>query len=364
MNSLDAALRRPYPKTVVAVPAKNEADRIGPCLTALNHQIYPPDAVVLLLNNCTDETDFVARALSPELRYTLHIIPITLPPDRANAGQARRMAMALAAREAGRDGILLTTDADTVVPSDWIGRNLNWLLRGADLVCGKAAVDPVEAALIPARLNADHDRERHLIQVLDDLACQIDPDPYDPPRRHAEASGASLAVWVAVFDKVGGIPPTSCGEDRAFVDALRRIDARIRHDPAIEVVVSGRVLGRAEGGMAATLQRRLVRQDELADDQIEPAESVIRRVALRGRTRSAWASRRPDRFLAEDLAIEPALLGKLLSRPFFGAAWAEIESRSPRLARTRVRFTDLPAEIEAANSLLSRLQAPETMAAE
>jgi hypothetical protein len=44
------------------------------------------------------------------------------------------------------------------------------------------------------------------------------------------------------------MPATPFGEDRAFFDALRRIDARIRHAPGARVVVSARIVGRAPGG--------------------------------------------------------------------------------------------------------------------
>ena len=360
---LATALRQACPAVVVAIPARNEADRIGPCLTALNRQQYRPDTVVLLLNNCTDETEIIARALAPRLRFRLHLICRDLPPDQANAGHARRLAMAIAAAHAGPDGMLLTTDADTILPPDWVERNLVALQNGADLVCGRIVLDPAEAALIPAHLHEDDARECCLIGLLDEIAWIVDPDPYDPPPRHTEAAGASLAVSADAFKRVGGLPALPSGEDRAFVDALRRIDARIRHDPAIEVMVSGRLLGRAEGGMADTIRRRMVRQDEFTDEQVEPAGKALHRVMLRCRARSAWSDRFADSALAADLDLDPAFLALALSRPFFGAAWAELEARSAALRRQPVRFVNLPAEIKAARRLLYRL-APEAMAAD
>ncbi len=126
------------------------------------------------------------------------------------------------------------------------------------------------------------------------MAWLVDPDPYDPPPRHVEASGASLAVWVAAFERVGGIPAVAFGEDRAFVDALRHIDAHIRHDPAIEVIVSGRITGRAKGGMADAIRRRMVRQDEFTDDS---GQSLTMRMpcaalTLRARARRGVVRRR------------------------------------------------------------------------
>ena len=65
-----------------------------------------------------------------------------------------------------------------------------------------------------------------LIALLDDLAGMLNPETHNPPPRHTEASGASLAVSVEAFRRVGGIPAIPSGEDRAFVRALWMIDAR------------------------------------------------------------------------------------------------------------------------------------------
>lgn len=364
MATSDATSEETASAIIVVVPARDEAERIGRCLASVNDQRQHPDAVLLLLNNCTDRTETIARAMAPALRFRLDIVNRDLPFGEANAGGARRCGMALAARRAGKDGVLLTTDADAIVPPDWVQRNLAALRRGADVVCGRAVIDPLEATMIPAHLHADDAREGRLIALLDEIAWILDPEPHDPLPRHTEASGASLAVSVAAFDRVGGIPAVASGEDRAFVEALRRIDARIRHDPAIEVVVSGRIAGRAEGGMADTIRRRMVQQDEFTDDQVEPAYDAFRRFDLRRRARRAWMARSVDPGLGADLDLPASVLSDALSGPYFGAAWAELESASSRLRRRRVRFADLPTETVRAQALLHRLAPLETMAAE
>jgi len=362
-ESLDSAEKQLRP-AIVAIPARDEAERIGACLTALSEQQQCPDAVVLLLNNCSDGTEDVARGLLPRLNYRLDVASRALPRPLANAGCARRLAMQLAAEQAGSSGVLLATDADTVVPPDWIGRNLAALGRGADVVCGRVTVDPWEAAMIPAHLHADDALECRLIALLDEIAWMLDPEPHDPPPRHTEASGASLGVRVEAYHRVGGIPAIPCGEDRAFVASLWRMDARVRHDPGIEVVVSGRIEGRAEGGMADAIRRRMMQQDEFADEQAEPAEDAVRRYSLRSRVRQAWLSRRADSGLAAALAVPAGLVAGAVSGPFFGAAWAELERLSPVLRRRRVRFRELSREIERAEDLLRQLAPADAMAAD
>jgi hypothetical protein len=189
---------------------------------------------------------------------------------------------------------------------------------------------------------------------LDRFAATLDPDPADPWPRHTEAAGASIAVNVAAFARAGGIPAVASGEDRAFVQALARTDGRIRHDPTIRVMVSGRIDGRAPGGMADTIRRRMQQQDEFADASLEPAVDAYRRFDFRRRARRAWRGD-PAAELAADLGIPAARLQRMLTNQHFGAAWADIEAASPFLMRRRVRFTELPGQIAYARQLLEQL---------
>jgi hypothetical protein len=266
------------------------------------------------------------------------------------------MAAQLAADLAGRDGVVLTTDADAMVADDWIERNHLAILAGADLVCGRVALAPTEAALIPSHLHADDALECELTELLDRIADRLDPDPADPWPRHTEAAGASLAVTVAAFDRVGGIPALPFGEDRAFVQAIASMDACIRHDPTVMVTVSGRTVGRASGGMADTIRRRIQQQDEFTDCNLEPAIDAYRRIDFRRRVRLAWQQppemRTPSKELAIDLGIAALTLQNMLQHRYFGEAWTGIQAASPFLVRRRVRFTDLPGQIAYARQLL------------
>ncbi len=349
---------RRHPTAVVAIPAKDEADRISACLLALARQTRTPDGVLLLLNNCSDLTEAIARNLSATLPFALYIASHAFVRAEAHAGSARRMAMQLAADLADPNAVLLTTDADTIVADDWIEQNLRSLLGGADVACGRVEVDPIEAMLIPPSLRADDALECELTGLLDRVACVLDPDPADPWPRHTEAAGASIAVTMAAFRRTSGIPAIATGEDRAFVKALARMDARIRHDPAITVTVSGRMYGRAEGGMADTIRRRIRQQDEFADDALEPAGDAYRRADFRRRARLAWRMLRAGRSAPPDLAIDLGIPGELLQHllknRFFGAAWAEIETGSRFCGSKRVRFADLPRQISYALQLLGQ----------
>jgi hypothetical protein len=260
--------------------------------------------------------------------------------------------MALAAELAGPNGYLLTTDADGIAAPDWVEHNVAGLRHGNDAVCGRAVLDPRDVHRIPAHLHEDDARECQLIDLLDRMAWVLDPEFHDPYPRHPEASGASLAVTVKALESAGGIPPVPHGEDRAFVRALWLMDWRIRHDPSVMVTVSGRLEGRANGGMADTMRRRIVQQDELTDEQVEPARDAWRRYGLRRRARDVWSKGIADRQLPNELAVAPSLFEAAMTSPFFGTAWAKLEAQSPVLFRQRVPFLALPPEIATAEALL------------
>ena len=159
---------------------RDEAERIAACLMALGRQTHLPTAVVLLLNNCTDMTEMIARGI--HLPFQIDIRSVELPAPTANAGTARRLAMERAVIRAGRDGIVLTTDADAIVPPDWIALNLHALSAGADAVCGQAVIHPEEAALIPAHLHEDDAQECLYINLLDGSPTRSCPTRQIPRR--------------------------------------------------------------------------------------------------------------------------------------------------------------------------------------
>lgn len=342
--------------TAIAIPVRDEEHRIGRCLAALSKQTVRADHLVLVLNDCTDGTAAVVRASVPAA-HQVHVIETCLHGTCGGAGGARRVAMNHASGLL-RDGVILTTDADAVTAPDWIERNLEAIEAGADAVCGMAVIDPVEALAIPAHLHDDDAREVAYVQLLNEMQSLILPDDADPWPRHAEDSGASIAVTTRLLRRVGGVPCCSVGEDRALIAALRRIGARVRHDPAIRVVVSGRLEGRAEGGMADTMRRRMVAQDEYTDERLEPAMGAFRRLLLKRHFQIG--RQHPNELdmlrLATRLSVTQDVLSAALGAPLLEEGWREVERRSSALRRYRVAFRDLPGQARIAQRILSRVR--------
>ena len=346
-------------EAVVAIPVRNEAERIGACLEALAAQIgLRPGAlgIVLLINNTTDETGAAIEAARPDVPHALRVV-VRDSPD-ANAGWARRGAMEAAAEwleSAGSGGALLTTDADSRVAPDWVVRNLAALAAGADAVAGTITLDPVDSARLSAALQARGRLEAEYHALLDELAALVDPDPDDPWPNHTVESGASLAVTRAAYRQVGGMPPIALGDDRAFLAKLREHDLRVRHDTSVRVVTSGRLAGRAAGGVADTMRARQDDPDCPCDARLEPFPQALRRLRWRRRLRLLHAGgrlARNTRWLRL-LDIPAADADALTALGRAGEVVSAAERSSGRLRSVPLRPSELAEHKDAARAYLA-----------
>ena len=143
-------------------------------------------------------------------------------------------------------------------------------------------------------------------------------------------------------------------------------------------MVSARLHGRALGGMADTMRRRIVQVDLFLDARLEPALDATRRSRICGRLRCMWQSgtgeaaelqqlaaklRISSEFLARRFAIipaggaaDPVVSPPSAGREYFGARWARIEQLSPVLQRRRVPLENLSTEAGRAKRILDRLR--------
>ena len=362
-------VRRPAPMAVVAIPARDEASCVPACLHALAIQEDAAGraigtgtfAVLLLANNCRDGTAAVARAMAPSLPYPLIVREAELPPGRSHAGGARRAAMDAAAAlldTHAPGAVILSTDADGLPEPGWLQANLSALAAGADAVAGSIRPDPAQWSALPQALREREAREARYATLLDEIAARLDPDPHDPWPRHGIHSGASIALTLGAYRRVGGLPEVPVGEDRALFLALLRADMRVRHLPDARVTVSCRLDGRAAGGMADTMRSRLREEDAApTDPRLEPARDAFRRFRRRRALRRLRAGRGDPRLLARALGLSTEVLASIAARPGFWRAWEELEAAAPALRRRSVAAGALNAEAARAAALLSALRA-------
>ena len=339
------------PSVVVAVPVKDEEARIDACLCALAGQTdvdFAAIAVILLLNNCRDATVERVRALAAELPFRLELREVELPTAYANAGWARRLAMEAAAELVAPDGLILTTDADTLVETDWIAANRREIEAGADAVAGYVMADPTELMELGPDILERGSLEWEYQQLVAEMVARVDPDPHDPWPRHNQNCGASAAITLTTYRRIGGLPPRPVGEDRALFEMVRRVDGRIRHSLDVQVVTSARTDGRALGGLSDAIRLR-GEPDHACDEMLEITIVAFRRALWRRRLRALWTAQGAqaicDSDWAERLRVSPCDLRRACDHRCFGEVWHEIEAVSPRLKRQLVTGRDLKREL-------------------
>lgn len=238
----------------VVVPARDEEDLVGGCLRALATQkSVSPDEyeVLLVLDRCTDGTEGRAREVVDE--YPLLRLHFLDGPGKG-AGHARRVGMEAACGRLlslGReDGLISSTDADTVVAPDWLAAQLSAAERGARAIGGRIEL-PDEAGLPDEvsqwRAEQGHKRHRDLLEDLE--TAQESPARTE----HWQFSGASLALTAATYREIGGLEPRAALEDEYLERVLRQRSIPIERPLSVRVVTSDRLSGRAHRGLSHDL---------------------------------------------------------------------------------------------------------------
>lgn len=351
-------------RAIVAIPARNEVDRIRRCLAALAVQrdrfgaAVEPGAfeLLLLVNNSTDRTAEVAREAAAELPYPFEILVTSLTHD-ATAGGARRRAMQEAAarlRDGGGEGILLTTDADSIVGHSWFADNLAHIEAGADCVAGYIDAEPAEILSHGPIFLARGRLEDTYLRLVAEIYARCDPRAHDPWPNHRVSSGASLAVKLSAYEAVGGMPGKALGEDGAFTALLDQRGFKVRHALDVTVVTSCRLDGRATGGAADTMRHRRDVPDATCDEDLEPASATLRRAVFRGVLRRAHRLHDLPGALTRIFGTDVPKLDRCET---FADIWAQVEARHPDLrSRRLLRPSDLSRQIAAARFILRHLR--------
>ena len=221
-------------RTLVVIPARNEAALIGRCLSAVLASRVANCRVIVVADSCTDETASIARTFDG-----VEVLEV----EAANVGRAR-----LAGVEHGLQGAdwIASTDADSVVPSNWLSDQLRLAADGSDVVVG--TVRPEAADLTPQQLRAWSAR-------------------HNPARPNGHVHGANLGIRASAYVEAGGFRPLIEHEDVELVERLASLDKIITPANTAEVVTSGRSFGRTPGGYARYLRSDLI-ELPAADEEI------------------------------------------------------------------------------------------------
>jgi len=243
----------------VVVPARDEQDRVGRCLVSLRRALSEvPDgvstAVAVVLDRCTDATPERVAALVADWPEA---VVLTVPPmgatgiDRpaprgSGVGALRDLGLRAALdRLSGPPAgtWLLSTDADTTVPADWVHAHLQHAADGVHAVAGLADLATTDHLTSGALWRYGAIVENGLLGTT-----------------HHHVYGANLGVRADAYLAVGGFPSDGAGEDHGLWQRLAAAGYTLVQPVGVRVRTSARLRGRADGGLA-TLLRALHHDD-------------------------------------------------------------------------------------------------------
>jgi len=223
--------RRPVAHVIVAVPVRDEQELLARCLAsvvgAAAEVSGPTVHVVVVLDDCRDRSPDIARAFPVDVHE--------VAARSVGAARAYGVAVGLAASTAPLSRTWIAcTDADSVVPPNWLTSQLSRADAGADVVVGTVRPDPRD-------LTDD--------QLLAWSSTRVRGRP------NGHVHGANLGVRADAYVRAGGFPHRPEHEDVELVRLVAR-DARHVVVPSDEadVLTSGRRLGRTPGGYAGYLR--------------------------------------------------------------------------------------------------------------
>jgi len=215
----------------VVIPARDEEASIGAALSAVAvaaGALALPVRIHVVLDGCLDDTlGAIGRTAIP--------VPVELVVGASSSvGAARALGVDVATAGCPPASTwIASTDADSIVPPDWLATHVALADAGIDAVVG--TVDVLDWSPRPASVEGLFRRQ---------YALARDPAP---------VHGANLGIRLQAYRAAGGFPPLSCSEDEALVDALRRAGCVVACTTAASVTTSARIDGRAAGGFADTL---------------------------------------------------------------------------------------------------------------
>ncbi len=322
----------------MCVPAQNEEHFLPATLNAMLAALRRSGgrgAIVLLINNSADRSFTVAHDVLRASDCGFLVASAALHADIADAPHARRLALDIGAWLSPH-GVLLTTDADTLVDPDWVSVNLGHVRGGTDLVCGAVSIDPQEYAALPAPVRhcgaVEAAYAKHLEQCWQSWTAGT------APGFQIAAMGASLALTAARYRAVGGMPVPPVAEDKALAALARRHGWSIKLADDVKVETSGRLIARAAGGMGDALRSRATDDDPFCDEQLVPL-ALLRRLA------DIWNAL-PDDFangLANGIANGIANCGERYAR------LQDAIARDPALQHRRMRLSQVVAELSSSD---------------
>jgi Glycosyltransferase like family 2 len=225
----------------IVVPACDEEQSVAGCLDSIMESLEGSSAVscawiVLVADSCRDRTVELARA---RLRGRGSVVECSA----ASPGVARRLGAERVLEHFSGYRLerlwIANTDADSRPGRDWISHQLSLADQG---YCGVAGIVRVESI---GRLPAE---------VVNALCADY---VLHPDGTHPHVHGANLGIRADAYIDAGGWSDLRLAEDHCLWSRVRAKQWRVASSIGSVVTTSGRLTGRAVGGFADSLRRKL-----------------------------------------------------------------------------------------------------------
>ncbi len=220
----------------VLIPARDEEALLPRCLrSVLAATAFLPKHVtsdiIVVADSCTDRTKQIASAILGRRGTVLAV-------NVGAAGSARAMAASCAFKLRTvpfRQFWMANTDADCIIPPTWLTDQLRLANGGTEAIAGTVSVDSYE---------------EHGPEVVDRFRASY---TIRPDGSHPHIHGANFGVRADTYLSAGGWANLRTAEDHDLWNRLVQRGARTVSTAHIEVVTSGRRVGRAPHGFAGAL---------------------------------------------------------------------------------------------------------------
>jgi glycosyltransferase involved in cell wall biosynthesis len=195
----------------IIIPAFNEEKFLGNCLESLKEQDFRDFEIIVVDNNCTDKTREIAKKFGA----------ILVSEKNQGVAFARNKGAKVAKGE-----ILAFTDADTILPKNWLSRIQKEFENDKELVAFGGSCE-FYSGPISARLAS-----KFLLKpffILDKFFS-----------RGFNLMGSNMAIKRETFLKIGGFNENLKLNEDVEISYRLRENGKIKFDPSFKVKTSGR----------------------------------------------------------------------------------------------------------------------------
>lgn len=222
---------RDAPNIFLALPVLNEFENLPSLIECLKNQDCPNFELVACANQFDgwwNEPEKLVQCLNNQKSISflrkvsglkVHIIDNSSegkgwPAKRGGVGWARKVAMDFISERANPEDIIISIDADTYYPPEFVGAVSERLINQGDLL-GLAIpyYHPLTGKPVNDRLILRY--EIYMRHYLLNMLEINNPFAFS-------AIGSAMAAKVSAYRKVGGLTPVKSGEDFYFIQKLKK----------------------------------------------------------------------------------------------------------------------------------------------